>query len=67
MLSLVDWSVLTGSTLHEGEIVEMNRDSVRTGLIDELVKAISGEQAELVTFVEGFAIQEVLEKLLRQE
>ncbi|MBS4179281.1 Gfo/Idh/MocA family protein [Lederbergia citrea] len=64
VLSLLNWSVLTGSNLLEQENVEIERENARTGLIDELVKAISGERAKLVTFKEGFAVQEVLEKLL---
>ncbi|HEY4553408.1 MAG TPA: Gfo/Idh/MocA family oxidoreductase [Bacillaceae bacterium] len=65
VLSLKNWSVLTGRTL-DGEEVLLERETGRDGIIDELAKAVSGKEAKLVTFQEGFAVQETLEKLLNR-
>lgn len=65
VLSIINWTTLTYSSLTEEESVVAHRDrEAKMPLVDELVKAVSGEPAHLVTFEEGFAVQEVLEKLL---
>ncbi|MUK88578.1 gfo/Idh/MocA family oxidoreductase [Ornithinibacillus sp. L9] len=64
VLSLLNWGQLTYSTMQEDDIRISERDAKHPGLIDELVKAISGKSAKLVTFEDGFAVQQVLEDLL---
>lgn len=65
VLSLLNWTTLTYSSVTEEEQVLAHRDrAAKMPLVDELVKAISGEPAHLVTFEEGFEVQDVLEKLL---
>jgi predicted dehydrogenase len=63
-VDLTNWSVLSVS---EGDsapaIYPLNREE-EVDLVGELVKAIQGEEAELVSFREGYEVQSVLEQLL---
>ncbi|SET54579.1 Predicted dehydrogenase [Oceanobacillus limi] len=65
VISLLNWGQLI-LTSKEGEEVLTERQPY-PGLIDELVKAVAGERASLVTFEEGFAVQQVLEGLLGKQ
>lgn len=65
VLSLINWGHLT-LTSAGGELMEAVRDESRAGLIDELVKALSGEDAQLVTFGEGLTVQEALEGIISE-
>jgi predicted dehydrogenase len=66
-VDLINWSILS---ISEGEgapaIVPLERTE-EVDLVGELVKAINGEEAQLVSFRKGFEVQVVLEKLLGKE
>lgn len=67
-LSLVNWTNLYAGL--EGEALEPVTLQLRERLIqllDELAKAINGEEARLVTFETGVKVQKVLEDLLGKE
>jgi predicted dehydrogenase len=66
-VDLINWSVLSVSE-GEGEstVVPLQR-SEEIDLIGELVKAMNGEEAKLVSFREGYDVQKVLESLLGKE
>lgn len=62
-LSLLNWGQLAGGKLAE-EILPMEADAALTdSLIDNLVKAIKGEEATIIDFAAGYEAQIVLEKL----
>ncbi|MGG4489392.1 Gfo/Idh/MocA family protein [Metabacillus idriensis] len=62
-LSLLNWSALEGGR-HGESIQQIDADSsLAKSLIDELVKALKGEEAEIIDFEAGFQAQDVLEKL----
>jgi predicted dehydrogenase len=64
-LSLQNWSVLKAGSVNEPlTTVQLEGNDRTLGLLDQLGKAIRGEQAELVDFQEGYEIQKVLESLL---
>lgn len=65
-LSLENWSSLKGGQIGE-KIKEIPLDGfqVKSRLIDEVVKAIRGESAELYDFKVGYEVQAVLEALRR--
>lgn len=66
-VDLINWSVLS---ISEGDsqpaIVPLERIE-EIDLVGELVKAINGEEAQLVSFRKGYEVQTVLEKLLGKE
>ncbi|MET3699114.1 Gfo/Idh/MocA family protein [Bacillus oleivorans] len=65
VLSLVNWSQLEEETLETpNTIIPTERKDSLLGLIDELVKALKGQPAKLVTFDRGVEVQFVLEQLL---
>ncbi|WP_180954861.1 Gfo/Idh/MocA family protein [Bacillus sp. V3-13] len=65
-ISLLDWRILkVGGSGEKPEDIPLESKNSLARLIDELVKAHNGKQAELVSFEQGFAVQEVLEKLLK--
>ncbi|MHC0035474.1 Gfo/Idh/MocA family protein [Pseudoneobacillus sp. C159] len=63
-VDLMNWSVLS---ISEGdsspEIFPLQREE-EIDLVGELVKAIKGEEGKLVSFHEGYKVQQVLENLL---
>lgn len=62
-LSLLDWSKIEGGKTGE-QIMPIEADQrLSLSLVDELVKAIEGEDADLVTFSAGLEAQRVLEQL----
>ena len=62
-LSLLDWSKIEGGKIGD-QIKPIEADQrLSLSLVDELVKAIEGENAELVTFSAGLEAQRVLEQL----
>lgn len=67
-LSVVNWSQLSaggkGEALVPVEVPQLERLSL---LLDELAKAVEGEEARLVTFETGVKVQKVLEGLLGNE
>ena len=66
-VDLINWSILS---ISEGDsapaIVPLERIE-EVDLVGELVKAINGEEAQLVSFRQGYEVQTVLEKLLGKE
>ncbi|MCM3081441.1 Gfo/Idh/MocA family protein [Brevibacillus invocatus] len=67
-LSLVNWTNLYAGL--EGEALEpvtLQLQERLIQLLDEMAKAISGEEARLVTFETGVKVQKVLEDLLGKE
>jgi predicted dehydrogenase len=62
-LSLENWSQLRGGKNSEELKVISLEESEPKRLIDELVKAVNGEEAELYDFEVGYRAQEVLEAL----
>lgn len=65
-LALENWSVLRVGGVGEGlsEVAVEERDA-HVVLLDELVKAVSGQDADLIGFDIGYEIQEVLDTLLQ--
>jgi predicted dehydrogenase len=62
-LSLLNWGQLEGGKLGE-EIQPLEVDnSLADSLIDNLVKALKGEEATIIDFAAGYEAQVVLEKL----
>lgn len=62
-LSLLNWSALEGGK-HGEPIQRIDADSLlANSLIDELVKALKGEKAEIIDFEAGYQAQNILEKL----
>ncbi|PLR87167.1 Gfo/Idh/MocA family protein [Bacillus sp. V33-4] len=65
-ISLHDWRILkVGGNGEKPEEIPLETKNSLVHLIDELVKAHNGHDSELVTFEQGFAVQAVLEKLLK--
>lgn len=63
ILSLDNWGELRGGKNGE-ELKVISYETVQSkNLIDELIKAISGQQAEIYDFEVGYKSQEILEKL----
>ncbi|MBP2240946.1 putative dehydrogenase [Cytobacillus eiseniae] len=63
VLSLENWGQLKGGKCSE-EIKEISCENISsTNLIEELVKAVNGHEADLYTFEVGYKAQEVLEQL----
>ncbi|MDR0139077.1 Gfo/Idh/MocA family oxidoreductase [Metabacillus idriensis] len=66
-LALLNWSALEGGK-HGEPIQRIAADSsLANSLMDELVKALKGEEAEIIDFEAGYQAQDVLEKLRGQE
>jgi predicted dehydrogenase len=63
-VDLINWSVLAVSEGDSAPSVVPLQRVEEIDLIGELVKAIQGEEAKLVTFQEGLEVQKVLEGLL---
>jgi predicted dehydrogenase len=63
ILSLENWGELRGGKNGEGLETITVQDVESKRLIDELVKAVDGEEAELYDFEVGYRAQEVLEAL----
>jgi predicted dehydrogenase len=62
-LSLLNWGQLEGGKLGE-EISSLNLDeSLTDSLVDNLVKAIKGEEATIIDFAVGYEAQVILEQL----
>ncbi|KON88661.1 hypothetical protein AF332_18840 [Sporosarcina globispora] len=62
-LDMQNWSVLVqSSSENSGEIIRL--DEPENSLHTELLKAIRGDNALLVSFKEGYEVQNVLEKIL---
>ncbi|MBS8266773.1 gfo/Idh/MocA family oxidoreductase [Mesobacillus boroniphilus] len=62
-LSLLNWGQLVGGKLGE-EILPLNTDeSLTDSLVDNLVKAIKGEEATIINFAAGYEAQVILEQL----
>lgn len=62
-LSLLNWSALEGGKIGE-EIVSIEADAtLGDTLIGQLVKAIKGEEANIIDFSQGYEAQVVLEQL----
>ena len=62
-LSLENWGVLRGGKYGEELKSILFEDVTPKRLIDEIVKAVNGEEAELYDFAVGSSAQEVLERL----
>ena len=62
-LSLLDWSRLEGGKVGEPIMPIEANQNFTVSLVDELVKAIQGKEADLVTFTSGLEAQKVLEQL----
>jgi predicted dehydrogenase len=66
-LHFKNWTFLEESNYEQtGLPIEIIPNDESSLLISELVKAVKGEKANLVTFKEGLKIQEVLEQLLNR-
>lgn len=63
VLALENWGQLRGGKTGEKLIAIPTDNSHSVRLIDELVKAVKGEQAELYDFEVGYKAQVILEKL----
>ncbi|MDR7071554.1 Gfo/Idh/MocA family protein [Fictibacillus barbaricus] len=66
-IALRNWTVL--ETAGKGEDlspVEVGNTNQNLSLVDELIKAINGEDAKIINFEEGYEIQQVLEKILSE-
>lgn len=62
-LSLLNWGELIGGKLGE-EILPLEADhSLTDSLVDNLVKAIKGEEATIIDFAAGYEAQNILEQL----
>ncbi|WP_035332565.1 Gfo/Idh/MocA family protein [Cytobacillus firmus] len=62
-LDMQNWSILVQSTTeNSGEIIKL--DEPETSLPAELLKALRGDKALLVSFKEGHQVQKVLERIL---
>ncbi|WP_226677829.1 Gfo/Idh/MocA family protein [Mesobacillus jeotgali] len=62
-LSLLNWGQLVGGKLEE-EILPLNTDeSLTDSLVDNLVKAIKGNEATIIDFAAGYEAQVILEQL----
>ncbi|WP_226645232.1 Gfo/Idh/MocA family protein [Mesobacillus subterraneus] len=62
-LSLLNWGQLEGGRLGE-EILPLEADhSLTDSLVDNLVKAIKGEEATIIDFAAGYEAQIILEQL----
>jgi predicted dehydrogenase len=63
-VDLTNWSVLSVSEGDSAPAIYPLKREEEVDLVGELVKAIQGEEAELVSFREGYEVQSVLEQLL---
>lgn len=63
VLSLENWGILRGGKTGEDMQEISTEDQPTNSLIDELVKAMNGQAAEIYDFEVGFKSQEVLEQL----
>ncbi|WP_102261534.1 Gfo/Idh/MocA family protein [Mesobacillus jeotgali] len=62
-LSLLNWGQLVGGKLGE-EILPLNTDeSLTDSLVDNLVKAIKGNESTIIDFAAGYEAQVILEQL----
>ncbi|MFS1516647.1 Gfo/Idh/MocA family protein [Bacillus sp. SCS-151] len=63
-LEIENWGILSETRADDnGSIIPV--DSVdKENVVDELVKAIKGDSAKLVSFKEGYAVQKVLDEIL---
>ncbi|GAA0340399.1 hypothetical protein GCM10008967_33450 [Bacillus carboniphilus] len=64
VLSLVNWGQLQEETAEGVSPINLESKDSLMGLIDEVVKAVNGQEAHLVTFDRGLEVQFVLEQLL---
>ena len=66
VLTLRNWRQLEEQTLDKSrQLLEVESNDHHHLLVTSIVKAIEGKQAKIISFKEGFAVQEVLEKLLK--
>ncbi|MFE8699280.1 Gfo/Idh/MocA family protein [Cytobacillus sp. FJAT-54145] len=63
-LDLTNWSVLSQSIGDKPTTVLPIERTEQLDIIMELIKAIEGQQAQIASFHEGYAVQKVLEQLL---
>ncbi|WNB91044.1 Gfo/Idh/MocA family oxidoreductase [Bacillus sp. NEB1478] len=64
-IALRNWTVLEMAGKGEDlSAVEADTTEEPLNLVDELIKALNGEDAKLIDFEEGYEIQKVLEKIL---
>lgn len=63
-LTLANWSELRIGTTEGEQAIPMERDDHLHALLTEVVKAVKGEPASLVTLHDGLEVQKVLEQLL---
>ncbi|HLO12215.1 MAG TPA: Gfo/Idh/MocA family oxidoreductase [Pseudoneobacillus sp.] len=63
-VEITNWSVLSVSEGEDAPTVYPLQRAEEVELVSELVKAINGENAQLVTFNDGLKVQNVLEQLL---
>jgi predicted dehydrogenase len=64
-LSLEDWNVLKAGVTNDSMTIVSLEDNNRTlDMLNQVIKAILGEQADVIDFKEGYEIQKVLETLL---
>lgn len=66
-VDLTNWSVLSMSEGDSASTVLPFQRVEEIDLVGELVRAINGEEAHLVSFSEGYEVQKVLEALLGKE
>jgi predicted dehydrogenase len=62
-LSLLNWGQLAGGKLGEEICFLEADDSLTDSLVDNLVKAIKGEEATIIDFADGYEAQIILEQL----
>ncbi|HYK72873.1 MAG TPA: Gfo/Idh/MocA family oxidoreductase [Pseudoneobacillus sp.] len=63
-VEITNWSVLHTSEGDQAPVTHPLQREDKFDLVEELVKAINGEEALLVSFREGYEVQRVLESLL---
>ncbi|MBT2708499.1 Gfo/Idh/MocA family oxidoreductase [Bacillus sp. ISL-47] len=64
-LDMLNWGILSQSTAADnGEPISLEA-AEKNSLAEELLKAIKGDSAKLVSFKEGFGVQKVLEALIK--
>jgi len=65
-LALKNWGQLEGETNEQSAFpIEVSDNNEHQDLISEIMKAIEGKQAKLVSFQEGYKVQKLLEHLLK--
>lgn len=64
-IELVNWSQLIQSSLEKGPTILPIERTEQHDIVMELVNAIEGKEATIVSFEEGFEVQNILEQMLQ--